>query len=544
MSLVLKNIGSVKIVKKVGSMKSEGNMKNEGSMRKSVGIVMILTLFSRAMALLSNQFYLIRLGIDQYMNVFSFVLNLPNIVFTSIGTALTTVVVPIFASHIEGGHKKRAFGFVSNIMTLSFLFTIVLAVVGFFVAPILVRFTGFNTNETSDYAVFAMRCMFPVMIFYGMTFIFQGVLQSSGRFVAQAIVSLPGSIIVILYLIFWGEQYGVSGLIVATIIGLSFQVIIMIPSMIKVGFRFKVSLNLKDPDLRQALKLISPVFLGTSAWQLNMLFNTFLATEFLEVNGPTLTSLAQNLITSGVLTIVYSVTAVVFPKLTVLFSKGEKDEFKSLFVNSINSVLFFLVPLAFGFIILSESLLYLISFWGKITQSNIRMAGSIMACYGIGIIGHSIKEIADRAFYATKETFKPAVNGVVIMVVNIVASLILVMFFGVYGIPLGYSISLSIGAITILYMLKLRVGDFGARVIVVNIGKLIFASLIMIVGIFFVKKMLYNIDSGVEVVDRFIGLFVPTIIGVIVYFGACCALGIKETQFIWNKITNKYTSKI
>ena len=60
--------------------------------------------------------------------------------------------------------------------------------------------------------------------------------------------------------------------------------------------------------------------------------------------------------------------------------------------------------------------------------------------YSIGILGVGLKEILDRAFYAAKNTALPAVNGFIIMAVNVTLSLILTKFIGPYGIPLALSL--------------------------------------------------------------------------------------------------------
>jgi putative peptidoglycan lipid II flippase len=507
------------------------------SLTRAVGVVVILTIFSRLMALLNQMIYLGKFGVTAQMDAYSFAISIPNIVFVGIGTALTTVVVPIFANHFEQGEKERGFAFVRNITTLSVLSTAFIAILGVIFSPMLIGFTHFSRGEVSLFAIFATRIMFAVMMFYAITYIFQGVLQSTGRFVASSMVSLPGSLVVIAYVIFFGNRFGMTGLIFATLIGLSFQVMIMVPSMWKVGFDFKPALDLKNGDLRKALKLIPPIFIGTSAWQVNMLFNSTMAARY--VGGATLINLVQNLITSGVLTFIYSITAVIFPKFTILYGSGKLEEFKSLFLKSIRTVLFFLIPLGIGFMLLGKELLDLVYGRGEVTQSNIDMAAIIMGFYAVGIIGHSIKEIVDRAFYAMKDTLRPAINGLIIMVVNIVSCLVLVIPFGVYGIPFGYSISLSVGGVLILLTFSLRIGKWGGVALLKSLGKIFLSSLLMGIGVIFVKSLLQDLDTGSALLDKLLVFFMPTSIGIIVYFMGALLLKIGEAQEVLGKLKSK-----
>jgi putative peptidoglycan lipid II flippase len=471
------------------------------------------------------------------MDAYSFAISIPNIVFVGIGTALTTVVVPIFANHFEKGDKERGFSFVRNITTLAILITAFVGILGVILSPVFIGFTHFSQGSVSQFAIFATRVMFSVMLFYAITYIFQGVLQSTGRFVASSMVSLPGSLVVIGYVFLFGDAFGMRGLVFATLIGLSFQVIIMVPSMKKVGFDFKPALDLKNGDLKKAIKLVPPIFIGTSAWQVNMLFNSTMAARY--EGGATLINLVQNLITSGVLTFIYSITAVIFPKFTVLYGSGNLEEFKDLFLKSIRSVLFFLIPLGVGFVILGRELLSLIYGRGEVTETNIHMAAIIMGFYAVGIIGHSVKEIVDRAFYAMNDTLTPAINGLTIMVINIISCLSLVIPYGVYGIPFGYSISLSAGGVLILTAFSKRIVKWGGISLLITLGKILLSSLCMGVGVIIIKRWIQEIETGSIFLDKLFMFFVPTSIGIILYFVGALLLKIGEAQEVITKVKSK-----
>ena len=507
------------------------------SLAKAVGVVMVLTVLSRFMALVSQAIYLAEFGVNVQMDAYSFAITIPNVIFAGVGTALTTVVVPIFANHFGKGEKGRGFEFIRNIMTLAILVTAIIAFLGILFTPVIISLTSFAQNEAREFAIFAVRSMFTVMMFYALAYIFQGVLQSSGRFVVASMICLPGSLIVIAYTYFLSGRFGITGLVIATLVGLSFQVIIMIPSMIKIGFDFKLRLNLKDEDIKKALRLIPPVFIGTSAWQVNMLFNSTVASWF--EGGATLITLVQNLVTSGVLTFIFSITAVIFPRFTVLYGKGEKEQFKDLFSKSIGTVLFFLIPLAIGFILMGESFLAIIYGRGQVTPENIKMASIIMGFYGVGIIGNSLKEITDRAFYAMKDTLRPALNGLLIMIINIVSCIILIIPFGVYGIPFGYTISLTFGGIFVLLMLRRKIGDWGIANVISTLGKTLVSSVVMGFFVFITKTMVSQFVIGDTFLERLIVLGVPTICGMIIYFVCAMQLRMNEARNILEKFKTK-----
>lgn len=507
------------------------------SVVRSVGVVMILTVLSRLMVMLSQVIYLGYFGVNAKMDVYSFAITIPNVLFAGIGTALTTVVVPIFADKYQIGRKKEAFLFVRQISTLSVGVTVVFSIICILATPYLIQFTDFREGEIRTLAIFATRIMFIVMIFYALTAIYQGVLQSTGRFVAASLVSLPGSIGVILYILTMGARYNLKGLLVATILGLSCQVIILLPSMKRIGFDFKPSINWRQGEILKALRLVPPVFIGTSAWQLNMVFNATVASWF--EGGTTLITLVQNLITSGVMTFIFSITAVIFPQFTLLFVENKLSAFKELFSNTVRTVLFFLVPLSVGLVLMGEDFLGLVYGRGEVTVADIHIAGVLIAFYGVGIIGNSVKEIADRAFYSMKDTRTPAINGLVIMLMNVICCLLLVRWFGVYGISMGYMLSLTFGGVFIVLRLRKRVGAFEGSQMYVFCVKTLVSSAFMGIGILLSRSTLQKIWEGAYFRER-LWVFVGTVgVGLCTYYLCARILRMKEVAFVEERILQK-----
>lgn len=448
------------------------------------------------------------------LNIYSYAITIPNTIFNCFGTALSTVVIPIYAGHIANGNEKRAKEFANNIITITTAFTLALIIIGMAASFVLPRFTTFNEGENYIFAVKALMIMMPVMIFYGLNYIFQGILQSHGKFGWPAFVSVPSSLVVILYVFTLADKFGVFGLLIATFIGLSLQAIILIPPLISSGFRYHASFDLKNPDILSALKMTIPVMIGVSAYQLNMFYNVTMIANF--EGMVTLLTYVQNIVVYMVLAFVYSVTAVIYPKLTASAATGDMEEYKKTLGSVINSVLMLLVPVTVGFIAVRQPLLRLIAGWGKITDSDIEAACMLLVMYSIGIIGVGLKEILDRAFYAVKNTKIPAVNGFIIMAVNIALSLIFIQFIGAYGIPLAYSAASLTGLVILLSLLRKKIGRYGEG-IMMNFIKYVISAAVMFFAVGAVNSYLDGIliDSGI--LNRILKLLIPGGAGVIVY---------------------------
>lgn len=503
------------------------------STAKTVGLVMVIMVFSRLMALVSNQVIAAFFGFGLELDIYAYALQLPNIIFNSLGTALVTIVIPIFAGYIGTGQKERAYKFANDVTSLSFVFTLSLALLGMLAAPLFVLPTGFR-HEGYGFAVTALRIMFPVVIFYSMNYILQGILQSLGRFNMPAFVSVPSSLVIILYVVLLGHRYGVRGLIIATFIGLSLQALILIPPAFRTEYRFKPSFDYKSEDIRNAFKLIPPVLIGTSAYQLNMLFNVTMAANF--KNTVAIINFVQNLILYAILAFIYSVTAVVFPKFTMLAASNDMEGFKSTLLKVLKTILYFLIPATAGFIALHYQLINFLYGWGKVTGDNISLAGWMLGLYALGITGVGIKEVVDRVFYSLKDTKKPAIGGLIVMAVNIAATLALVWLIGVRGIPLAYSISALTGALTLLYMVKRKIGAFGGKSLLLMVMKAVAASAVMLAVILPVSMFLGRYTLGIALTDKALKLLIPVAVGAGAYFIATYLLKVEEAVEVLEKV--------
>lgn len=502
----------------------------------AIGSVMVIMIASRLLSLFSAQVYMSAFGTDSvYINIYSYAINIPNIIFTCIGTALSTVVIPIYVGHRAVGEHDAAKSFADNIITVSMLLTFVLVLFGMAISPVLVKFTGFAKDEAArTYAIKALMIVMPVMFFYALNYILQGMLQACGRYRLPAFVSVPSSLIVIGYVVFGSDRFGVTGLLIATVAGLAMQALILIPPMVKEGYRYKPYVRLKDPDIVKAGRMAVPVLIGVGAYQLNMLFNTNMIASF-DRGMVTILNFVQNITIQLVLAFVYSITAVIYPRLTESAAQGNMDDYKEKLSSILKTVSVALIPLSFGYISVREPLLKLLVAWGKVSAESVDKAEIFLSLYAVGIIGIGLKEILDRALYSVEDTKTSAINGFVIMAVNVVLSLTLVQIVGSYGIPLAYSLASICGIVNLLFRLRKKIGSF-AYGLGTEIAKSLVAGAVMAVAVYFINMILCGLMPSDTFVIRVLKLGIPAAGGVFVYALCGFILGIG--------IIREYASKI
>ena len=490
-------------------------MKKSNQLR-SIGSVMILMLVGKLLSLLANQVYLSYFGADnEQLNIFSWVLQIPNYLFQSLGTGLSSTVIPLYAALLAQKKMKEASRFGSNIICITTLGMVILVGLGLAISPVLPRLTDFNDKA---YATKALMIMMPVMFFYAMTNIYQGILQSMDRHMSAALINLPSGIVILLYIALFADKFGVTGLLVTVVFGLFLQFAILPLPAHKAGFRFKPVVDFKDESIRTVGRMMLPVVLGASAYQFNMFFNNTMMSA-VEPESVTLFNFVQTLILSSVMTLVLAITSVKYPALTVCAAKEDMMGFRKELSGTMGAMIYLLTPIAFGLVVLGHPLLSLISLHGKVVPENIDTEAAFLTMYSLCIVFLGLKEIADRALYSLRITKVSAWIGVVIMAVNILFGYILSRLtpLGAAGIPLGYSIGVIAGTGWLLLRLKKEILFFGGSLKSTAILS-IFGSIVMSAAVVAIHRLLANILFSGSILDRLILVAVPTCAGMAVYF--------------------------
>ncbi|MGE4283451.1 MAG: murein biosynthesis integral membrane protein MurJ [Clostridia bacterium] len=499
---------------------------------KTVLIVLIINMFSRAVALVASSMITAFYGATAQTSAYSFAIVVTNTVTTVIGTALTTAVIPIFIELMENRGKERAYKFINDTISLTVLMGLLLTVVGAVAAPYIVS----GVRESSfEFAVYSIRLMLPAIIFISLFFVFSGVLQASGKFYMAAMVSIPSSFINIVYIVTMSNLFGIKGLVAATLTGFAIQALILIPAMKRAGFVFRLSFDYKSEDIIRIFRLAGPVIIGVCAYQINLLTNSSIAISY-NSEKYVILNYMQNLGIQVILTLIYAITSVMYPKLAAYAASKDMEGFKKNLSLIIKAVVLLLLPVTVGFILLSVSLIDIVYGYKKFGVEDVQMGASIFSLYAIGIIGIGFKEIIDRAFYSIKNTKIPAYNGVFIMVVNIVLSFILVQYMGLRGIALAYSIAALAGGAALIILVQKNIGGIGLGNILIIALKAFAACVVMGFAVIAVGSVLQLTGLDSSKVGELICLMIQSGVGAVVYGFCLYILKVQEFMTLKNII--------
>ncbi len=385
----------------------------------TAGFMAFATFISKALGLVRDSMMGAYFGMGIEADAFMAASKLPTTLFDMvIGGVISASFIPIFNDILTKNDKKKATAFANKFITMIIMITLIIATFGIIFADPLVAFMAPDfAGETHSLAVSLTSIMFPMIIFTGIAFSFVGILQSYGEYNVPAIISLVSNIAIIVYFLLFGKTFGVTGLAVTMVIAWSLQVIVQIPSLIKLKFRYKPDFRLRDKDIKSAILLAVPMLISTWIQPLYTLVNARFASHMTGAYSALEYANRLYLIMTGVFSFV--VTNLIFPKLAKANAGDDTDGAMSLISMSLKAIVMVIAPLMAGIIILARPVTAIIYNHGKLA-TDVGVVANALSCYAVGMIFLAVNEVLSKAFFSMKKSVTPMITSIISMVFNVI----------------------------------------------------------------------------------------------------------------------------
>lgn len=490
------------------------------------------------------------------------------IIIGIIGGALSTTLIPIFSGikekkDIKGimlinrdlgiinicGYKNRVLSilgenlvdwykgnkykirYMNNILNTTLVITAILAFLSYFFSPTLIRiFAKGFTGKQFELAVQLNRIGVPMTLFMVSSSVFSSYLHSKERFSISAATGLPYNMVFIIFLMFFTKYFGITGLMVASVMATFTRVLIQIPAIYKLNYSYKFEIDLKDKNLRKAFWLTTPVVLGSMVEKINIVIDRTLASDLVEgsISALNYASRFNNLILN---IFVLAITTVIFPMLTKESSKKNKDSIKKIMSHSINVIMIITIPATIGIIILAFPIIRLLFERGAFDTTATNMTAMALIFYSIGLIGTGLRDILSKVFYSLQDTKTPMINGILAVGVNIGLNLLLVRQMAHLGLALATSMADIFATILLFFSLQKKMGSIDIKSNITCFIKLGVSASIMGIVVYLMNMFISSTISG-GYVTQLISLTIIIIVGAIVYILLCYMFKIKEVDMV------------
>jgi putative peptidoglycan lipid II flippase len=517
---------------------------------RATGVVGIAILCSRVLGLLREVIFASLFGAGKNMDAFLTAFRAPNMLRDLFAEgALSTAFVTTFSSRIATDGDQSAWQLASKVATLTVVFMSALTVLGVIFAPALITVLapGFAPDK-AELTILLTRIMFPFILLVSLAALAMGMLNAKNVFGMPAMASSffnLGSII-------GGVGFGwlldphfgsraLIGLSLGTLVGGLLQLLVQMPPLARVGFRFKPDFDWRDPGVRKIVAIMVPATIAASAVQVNVAVNSGFASGL--GDGPmTFLNIAFRLMQLPLGLFGVAIATVTLPLVSRSAALGNAAEFRGAIAHSLRLVMLLTIPSAIGLIILAEPIISLIYQHGRFTADSMRQTAAALRFYAIGLAAYSGVKVLAPAFYAVGKKQLPMLVSLLSIAVN----------FGLnwfFRFQLGFdhrglALSTSLVAITnflLLYMMMRRHAvHLETRALLFTLAKLAIAGIALALVCIGAKWMFFQSLQSLRIWQKAIEVGVTVVLGGAVFFVAAYLLHVAELRDVVVLLRTKF----
>ena len=540
---------------------------------------------SRILGLLRTSIFAYVFGTSITSDAFLQAFLVPDLIFNIVaGGALSSAFIPVFTHYMIGERDEKTAWHVANAaLNLAIAIMLVLALLAIIFAPWLVPLYNPGVPQVElNLIVSLSRIMFLQSIVLGGGVIITSILNSKQNFLQPAIGTVVYNVGLILGLIpgiFITAHISTAHLTAAqtsatflahqttavyfatwgVVLGALLQVGAQIPGIIKVGMRYKPTLDYHHPGVIQIGRQMVPRIVNAAMLYVSIFVDRGLilimvaGLPLIEQNGHITQyyqALQLVLLPLGIFGMAISTAA--FPTMAENVTRGRFDRVRAIIQDTLRSILFMSIPSSVGLIVLGLPIIQVLLQHGAYSLDSAESTSVPLAFFALGLAGLASVEILTRSFYAMRDSKTPVIISIAQFGLKIALNIIFLSV--IFNQPTFLGISWGLGALALstslaglleagvlLWLLQQRIGELELRELGKFAGRVLLASLAMGAALlilrFILDHLLVTTDpgqtlGGIGTLVALIKLLLELALGLFVYARATRMLGIEE---FWNQ---------
>jgi putative peptidoglycan lipid II flippase len=449
-------------------------------MKKTALVLMIVTILTSVLGFVREIILSYFYGASSISDAYLISITVPLVIFGFIGAGISTGFIPMYSKILQQHGKNDANNFTNNLINILVILSSLLVIFSLVYTKEIVRLfaSGFE-GETLDLAVTFTRISLFGMLFPGVIYILNGLLQINGNYIVPALLGLPTNLIIIIFIIISYNSFIIAlpiGTVIATAIQLLF--LFMFINKEKYNYNYSFVIQLKNEHVLRMAYIALPVIFSVSITQINIIIDRSLASQIV-IGGVSALNYANKLngFIQGVF--VLSLSTIIYPMISKMAAESNFTDFKKIISDSIKFINLLIIPVMVGIIVFSESIVILLFGRGAFDSNDIYLTSNALFYYSMGLLGLGVSQILTKAFYSLQDTKTPMILAAISMGINIILNIILSRILGLGGLALATSIATTFLGVMLFVMIRRKLGAFGIRNIIVSLVKISISSLIM-----------------------------------------------------------------
>jgi putative peptidoglycan lipid II flippase len=326
------------------------------------------------------------------------------------------------------------------------------------------------------------------------------------------------------------------------VLGGGLQLVWQIPSLVKLGFVFKPSIDRSHPGLRRILMLMLPAIIGSAATQINVMVNSNFASHL--PGGVSWLSYAFRFMQLPIGIFGVTIASATLPSISRSATVGNYDEFRKTLSQSMAMVFLLTIPSSVGLAVLGRSVIGAIYQSGKFTIADTRQAALALSCYAVGLAGYAALKVITPAYYALNDSRTPMFVSFASIAINytVAGSMMQVAGLGHAGLALSTSAVALFGFITLFTVLRRRIKGIYGRAMMRTVAEASLAAGVMGCVIWLTSRYIED-QVGLTRSAHILNLIVSIPAGLAAYYYVCRLLRVSELDLAMRSIAGPLTRR-
>jgi putative peptidoglycan lipid II flippase len=430
----------------------------------SVGVA---TVISRILGLIREIVLARYFGAGLQTDAFNVAYRIPNLLRDLFAEgALSSAFIPTFVRRLTQDGKENAWLLANRVINALLVVVGALTLVFFFGAKFFVYLlaAGYaSIPEKFELTVQMTRIMSPFLLCLSFAAIGMGLLNACGSFFVPAMASSAFNICCILAGIFlsplmpqWGLHPIVS-MAIGSLVGGASQFLVMMPGAYFLGFRYRLTIDFGDTDLRHIARLMLPAVVGLSATQINTAVDFQLASLY--GNGPvSWLNYGFRLMQFPIGVFGIAIATATTATVSHYAAQNAGEKLHKTVDSSLRLVACLTFPATLGLMVFRQEIVQLLYERGSFLPADTLKTSQVLLFYALGLFSYSAVKILVPAFYVLNDTRTPVRMSAITVAAKICLNFILIIPLGFLGLALATAIASWLNFGLLLRQLRRRSG--------------------------------------------------------------------------------------
>ncbi|MCL9775200.1 murein biosynthesis integral membrane protein MurJ [Vibrio sp. S4B1] len=455
-------------------------------------IVSAMTLVSRVLGLVRDVVVANLMGAGASADVFFFANKIPNFLRRLFAEgAFSQAFVPVLTEYHAAGDKDKTRDLIAKASgTLGVLVSIVtlFGVLGSGVVTALFGFGWFldwlNDGPAApkfELASLMLKITFPYLWFITFVALSGAILNTLGKFAVSSFTPVFLNVMIIgsAWFIAPGLEQPEIGLAIGVFLGGFVQFVFQIPFLMKAGVLVKPKWGWRDPGVVKIRTLMIPALFGVSVSQINLLFDTFIA-SFLATGSISWLYYSDRLLEFPLGLFGIAIATVILPALSRKHVDAHSQGFASTMDWGVRMVVLLGLPAMLGLMVLAKPMLMVLFMRGEFTPHDVEQASMSLLAYASGLLNFMLIKVLAPGYFSRQDTRTPVKYGIIAMASNMVFNAIFAYFYGYVGLAMATALSALVNMVLLYRGLHIQQVYRVTKQTLIFIAKLALSAIVMV----------------------------------------------------------------